>query len=189
MGPSAPRPPRCSSSDHAKDRDAQQARMELHLRSQAWKALARMAGGSCLTFAFANWPKKFWHSPDHRPPTSQAKTTNRARPLAPESSGYVVSLRRLARTSAAPSTLAHCGPGCHHSSLETPWWCRWPIARRGKAAIRLQRPQDVSGHGTQVEITDPHVECDPAPSFPAHSRRSTLKCKASPTQNSRRRTR
>ena len=30
------RPHWCSSSDKAKDRDAQQARMELHLRSQAW---------------------------------------------------------------------------------------------------------------------------------------------------------
>ena len=44
------------------------------------QALARMAWGSCLTFAFANWLKKFWHSPNHRPPT----------PLAPESLGYVV---------------------------------------------------------------------------------------------------
>ena len=34
VGPSAPRPPRCSSSDKAKD-----ARTELHLRSQAWRAL------------------------------------------------------------------------------------------------------------------------------------------------------
>ena len=67
--------------------------------------------GGCLTLAFANWLKKFRHSPDKRPPTSQARTTNRARPLAPESLGYVVSLRRLARTSAAPSTLANCGPG------------------------------------------------------------------------------
>ena len=39
VGPSAPRPPRCISNDRARDRDAQQARMELHLRSQAWRAL------------------------------------------------------------------------------------------------------------------------------------------------------
>ncbi len=63
VGPSPPRPPRYSNNDKAKDRDAQKARMELHLRSQAWRTLARMAGGSCLTFAFANWLKKFWHSP------------------------------------------------------------------------------------------------------------------------------
>ena len=30
------------------------------------------------------------------------------------------------------------------------------VARRGKAAIRLQRPQDVSGHGHPVEASQDH---------------------------------
>ena len=104
-----------------------------------------MAGGSCLTFTFANWLKKFWHS----------RTTKGARPLAPESSGYVVSLRRLARMSEAPSTLAHCGFGLP-SPLIGAIGVGWPIVRHGKAAIRLQRPQDVSGHGHPEEASQDH---------------------------------
>ena len=105
---------------------------ELHLRSQTWRELARMAGGSCLSFAFANWLKKFWHSPDHRPPTSQARTTR-------------------------------------------------PFAR--KFRVRGLFALVMGTLRRQVKITEPHVECDPAPCFPAHSRRSTLECKASLTQN------
>ena len=103
---------------------------ELHLRSQTWRELARMAGGSCLSFAFANWLKKFWHSPDHRPPTSQARTT---RPFA------------------------------------------------GKFRVRGLFALVMGTLRRQVKITEPHVEYDPAPCFPAHSRRSTLECTASLT--------
>ena len=83
--------------DKAKDRDTQQPRMELHIRSQTWRALARMAGGSCLTFAFADWLKKFcafdFASKDHQQGTDVERR---------------------------PFHLAHCGEGAWPAI--TPHW-------------------------------------------------------------------
>ena len=102
MGPSAPRPPRCSNNEKASDRDALQAKIDLHLRNQARLALARMAGGACLTFALASCFRKDWHSPDHRPPTSQpaplpanrgAQQGNTSTPISRHLAGSLAPLR------------------------------------------------------------------------------------------------
>ena len=98
----------------------------------------------------------------------------------------MVSLRRLARTSAAPSTLAHCGPW----PAITPHWRHHggvggqlrAVEKRQSVCNDFKTSLVISTPWRQIEITDPHVECDPAPCFPAHSRRSTLEYKASPTQ-------
>ena len=69
------------------------------MRGERWP---EWQGGPCLTFAFANWLKKFWHSPDHRlrkqgPPNGQICWRLKI--------GCTWSL------CVVPSTLAHCGPG------------------------------------------------------------------------------
>ena len=48
----------------------------------------RRTMGICLALAFASWLKKLLVSPDQRPPTSPAKTTNRVRARCPTSSGH-----------------------------------------------------------------------------------------------------
>ena len=53
-------------------------------------------GGSDLALAFAKRDKNLLVSSDHRPPISPARTTKRARLRGPESSGYVLSFKRLA---------------------------------------------------------------------------------------------
>ena len=145
----------CSSNDKAKDLDAQQARMELHLRSQVWRAVARMAGGSCLTFAFADLLKKFWHL-DHRP----RKDHQRARPLAPESSGYVVSLSFFLRR------LVHERRPVHLCALWvwpaiTPHWRhhgrRWQIAAPWKSGNPSATSLVMGTPRRQVKIADSHV--------------------------------
>ena len=80
----------------------------LHLRNQANIADFRTTSGSLLALASARALKKLLASADHLPPTSQPSTTNLARPMAPASSGYVLSLRLRACTSAAPLVVAHC---------------------------------------------------------------------------------
>ena len=77
---------------------------EDHLSVHAcWARLRRIGGSLSL------WPTGGFV----RPPAFHfgAQTTNLVRPLRPWSSGYVVSLRRLAVSRAAPSTLAHRGCG------------------------------------------------------------------------------
>ena len=97
-----------SNKDRAKARAAVHAMRTLHLRSQASIADFRITSGSLLALASARALRKLLASADHLPPTSQPSTTNLARPMAPASSGYVLSLRLLACTNAAPLVVAHC---------------------------------------------------------------------------------
>ena len=80
----------------------------LHLRSQTTIADFRTTSGSHLALASARALRKLLASADHLLPTSQPSTTNLARPMASASSRYVLSLRLLACSNAAPLVEAHC---------------------------------------------------------------------------------
>ena len=80
MGPSTPRPPRRSKRERANERAPPQANIVPHLYNHANLKRDRMARGAFLVLALANCLKKSRLSSDHLPPTSLARTTNRARP-------------------------------------------------------------------------------------------------------------
>ena len=71
-------PPRKPSSDHARARAAAHAKIEPHRARHANSALKRNTRGSVLVSAFAMRRKNMAVSVDHLPPTSPARTTNRA---------------------------------------------------------------------------------------------------------------
>ena len=175
-------PPRCSSNDKAKDRDAQQARMELHLRSQAWRALARMAGGFMPDLRLRQLAQKVlaltrpsasdFAGKNHQPGTAVGAGKFRVR-------GLLASSRPHERRSIHPCAL-WAWPA------NTPYW---------------RHQGGVDGQLRDPSATTSRRLCSWAPRggksrslthtlsvTPAHSR-STLECKSSPTQNTRSRTR
>ena len=99
----------CVRGNAAKARAALHARMEAHRNLHACSTRARRIRGSDLAFARARSRRKIWVSLDQRPPTSPARTTNRARARGPTSSGYVRSFLRRARVRTAPSICAAPG--------------------------------------------------------------------------------
>ena len=70
--------------------------------------------GCSRALDLANWATKVCNSCDHLPPTSMAKTTRCARLPLPTSSGFLRSLRLLARWSTTPSVAA--APVCGEPS-------------------------------------------------------------------------
>ena len=79
------------------------ASMALQRLSQAASALLCKRKGTVSARALANAHRNPAVSLDHRPSTSAARTTKRARPPSPESSGYTRSFLLRAASRAAPS--------------------------------------------------------------------------------------
>ena len=91
---------------------------EPHLSLHACSVRCRMRWVSPRAFALASCDKKLLVSVDHRPPTSTAITTSRARRWTPTSSGYMRAFLLRAASRATPSTsaaslLAVPSPGVH----------------------------------------------------------------------------
>ena len=106
VGPSDPNATRRSRRERANALAALQAKRQLQRHNHACRARLLVALGRPRTFALAKCRRKSWHSSDHLPPTSQAKTTKRERPNRPANSGYVASFLCLALARAAPFTVA-----------------------------------------------------------------------------------
>ena len=136
VGPSAPMPPRRSRRDMANARAEEQARMEPHRRSHACLARDRMIFGSLRTLALANRQRNWRHSSDQRPPTSLARTTNRARPCWPATSFATHTSKCTLQGKASPNT-----PTFGHAAR---WW---PRASRG-GPHRQER--EVGGRGSHT---------------------------------------
>ena len=85
--------------------------------------------GSSLARCLARARRNCAVSSDHIPPTSAAR---RARPPAPFSSGYVLSLRRLASWSTAPPLTEV--PLFRPNAGETPSWCPKRVQHRQATA-------------------------------------------------------
>ena len=83
-----------------------QAKREPHLSRQACSTLFLKIELSQRALALTNRYKKDCVSEENRPPTSTPSTTKRALACLPTNSGYVVSLRRLALVTLAPSSTA-----------------------------------------------------------------------------------
>ena len=103
VAPSEPIAVRRSKRDKANALAAAQDSIAPHLSRQTCSTLLRETNGSALDLALANWLMKDRVSSDHRPPTSPARTTKRARRWEATSSGYALSFRRLAALRANPS--------------------------------------------------------------------------------------
>ena len=154
---------RRSSKDTAKARAAEHASTALHRRIHAALTLPCKIHGEDSARALARAASKVAGSSLQRPPTSAAKTTNRARPPSPASSGYVRSFRRLATSSAAPSLSAAL-------LLALPGWCRWLPGLHATRKARQPRLR-VCGHRQR-----PGPQRIPVgnPSFPRPLPRHTL---------------
>ena len=107
--PSAPRAPGNSKRDDATALATVQEKSEPHLRRQACSTLLRSKGGTDRALARARELKNLCVSWDHRPQTSTASTTKRARPRRPTNSGYLRSLRCRVAAKATPSTCTRRG--------------------------------------------------------------------------------
>ena len=87
----------------------------------------------------------------HRPPTSKAKTTNRARRDPPASSGYMRSLRRRARAAATPSVSAAPGMGSpflRNGETRVTSMASWTPFQRGRLfATTSRRRPSLGGEG------------------------------------------
>ena len=106
MSPSAPDARGGSNHDSATARATEQAMSEYYFILQACSARRRNNHPSWRAFAFASRPTNCLASSDQRPATSIPRTTSRARARGLSSSGYRLSLRRLAAVKATPSTSA-----------------------------------------------------------------------------------
>ena len=136
--PSAPRPPRRSSSDIANVCAAQHGNAVHQRLNQERRATARISGGSDLALARARCRKKSWASSDHR----QARTTKRARPYSPVNSRYLRSLVRRAWSRAAPSRMAHClrgAPSARTGLTKVVSIANWAPWKRGKPSATTSR--------------------------------------------------
>ena len=95
--PPTPRASLFSNRDKANGLVSLHASRLRHLLSQADCTRPRVSRGTSWARHLARAPEIAQSvSFDHRPPTSAARTTRRARPPVPFSSGYVLSFRRLA---------------------------------------------------------------------------------------------
>ena len=104
-----PEIPGSSKRDAATALAAVQENKEPHLRRQACSTLLRSKEGSECAFAWARELRNDFVSWDHRPQTSTASTTNRARPGRPTSFGYLRSFRCRAACKATPSAMVRRG--------------------------------------------------------------------------------
>ena len=77
-----------------------------HRLTHARRASACSSSGKSRTLAQARDVRNSAVSLDQRPPTSAPRTTKRALPPSPASSGYVLSLRRRASSKALPLVLS-----------------------------------------------------------------------------------
>ena len=149
---------RDSRRDRAKDLTALQAMITRHRINHAASALRWRRKGSPRALALAKCRKKSRVSSDHCPPTSQARTTRRDLPNWPDNSGYRLSLRALAVSNEAPSTVVLLGRGAPFlrkgdtmvvlMASWAPWCSGKPSATTSKRLVsrRSRGRRSMSGH-------------------------------------------
>ena len=146
-----------------------------------------MRWGSPRASALASWGKNLLVSVDHRPPTSRAITTRRARRWTPTSSGYVRAFLFRAASRATPSTsaaplLAVQSPECTYQRCVQRKLCS---SKQGKAIRHNFETSSIRALPMfQIKITDHDVGRDSAPCLSANPRQHALQSKPSPPQNS-----
>ena len=168
--PSEPRLDRMPSKEAAKALAAAQDNIVHHLSR-------RMSLISFLARARASNPMKRRVSSDHLPATSPAITTSLARALGWTNSGYVLSLRRLARTRAAPSESAAPGVGVPSqwsgdTNVVSTANCAPPKRGKPSTTISSRRPSRGSGAAMSMSRTMTLVATLPPASL--HMRAPTL---------------
>ena len=166
--PSEPRLDPMPSKEAANSLAAAQDNIVHHLSLHACSTLRRMSLVSFLARARASNPMKRRVSSDHLPATSPASTTSLARGLGWNNSGYVLSLRRLARTRAAPSELNNAGttprakprlPSSPVLEQAARWW---PKASKGRPHLQKREGQangDEGGAGATHGTGDSQSDC------------------------------
>ena len=139
VGPSTPGEQFSDKRERANARAAEHANIELHRLSHAACALPCKICGTPRTLAESKHLRKWAVSNENLPPTSPAKTTRRALPLSPTSSGYRASLRRLATERHAPLTVAALGLASPSRVSGKPAWCPLPVVLHQVEATRPPR--------------------------------------------------
>ena len=150
--PSDPPPCRNPNNEAANALAAAQHRSPAHLSLHACSApLLRKKTGSHLARAFARRDRNSLVSSDHRPPTSPARTTNRALQRGLTSSGLVLSFLRLAATKTAPSTWAARGcaePSQCKADTSVVSTASWAPPNKGNPSAKISIRLLSSGSGS-----------------------------------------